>query len=150
MSHLRINDGTERKVLCIANDPTNLDPFPGFEDCYILVPGKEYTLVDTEVHSWHTLVTIAEHPDIQFNSVLFEELGDEEYDIERPYLHPCPLCGDKNILAWGENKYMAECGCMNCHITTYADGEKDYEELRTEAISSWNNMCYRFEKGKSK
>lgn len=33
-----------------------------------------YTVASTEVHSWHTLVTLEEVPGIQFNSVLFEEV----------------------------------------------------------------------------
>lgn len=35
---------------------------------------KEYTLEDIIVHSWHTIVYIEEFPDMEFNSVAFEEI----------------------------------------------------------------------------
>jgi hypothetical protein len=38
----------------------------------ILEIGKEYTVTDTEVHSWHTKITLDGFPDKQFNSVCFD------------------------------------------------------------------------------
>ena len=44
-----------------CDDPTDL-----------LVVGQEYELLRKQVHSWHTKILLAEHPDKVFNSVLFE------------------------------------------------------------------------------
>lgn len=41
----------------------------------VLQEGVEYTVTGKEVHSWHTLLTLAEVPDQKFNSVCFEEIG---------------------------------------------------------------------------
>ena len=50
--------------------------FPGFANASLLTVGEKYTVIDVEVHSWHTLVTLLEFPNEQFNSVLFEEVGE--------------------------------------------------------------------------
>lgn len=67
-----IFNNTERQVVCIDNDVQST--FPGFENESLLTVGEKYTVIDVEVHSWHTLVTLREFPDKQFNSVLFEEI----------------------------------------------------------------------------
>lgn len=46
----------------------------GGENHHLLEVGKEYTLEDIVVHSWHTIVYIKEFPDVEFNSVAFEEI----------------------------------------------------------------------------
>lgn len=46
----------------------------GGENHHLLEVGKEYTLEDIVVHSWHTIVYIKEFPDVKFNSVAFEEI----------------------------------------------------------------------------
>lgn len=61
-----------RKVICTDNDPRGM--FPGSEIAALLTVGKVYTVVDVEVHSWHTLVTLKEFPGRQFNSAHFEEI----------------------------------------------------------------------------
>ena len=40
----------------------------------VLEVGKEYTLYDEEVHSWHTRFYLKEFPDRWFNSALFERI----------------------------------------------------------------------------
>lgn len=47
----------------------------GGENHHLLEVGKEYTLEDIIVHSWHTIVYIEEFPDMEFNSVAFEEIN---------------------------------------------------------------------------
>lgn len=68
-----IFNNAERQVVCVGNDDRS-STFPGFEDAPLLTVGEKYTVIDVEVHSWHTLVTLREFPDKQFNSVLFEEI----------------------------------------------------------------------------
>ena len=65
-----------RKIKCISNDK---DVFgEGGENHHLLEIGKEYTLEDIEIHSWHTIVYIKELPNIEFNSVAFEEIDEVE------------------------------------------------------------------------
>lgn len=47
---------------------------------------KEYTVLETNVSGWHTDVILEEFPDIEFNSVFFEDVDeqDEESDMEHP------------------------------------------------------------------
>jgi hypothetical protein len=61
-----------RKIICINNDDSNAWGINGAG--HLLTVGKEYTLIDVEVHSWHTRVTLEEFPGMQFNSILFEEV----------------------------------------------------------------------------
>lgn len=67
-----------REIRCIRND--NNVWGGGGENAHLLEIDKIYNLTDVEGHGWHTLVWLAEFPNnINFNSVLFEELdGDEE------------------------------------------------------------------------
>lgn len=67
-----IFNNAERQVVCVENAIEST--FPGFEHNALLTVGQKYTVIDVEVHSWHTLVTLREFPDKQFNSVLFEEI----------------------------------------------------------------------------
>lgn len=67
-----IFNNAERQIVCVDNDVDST--FPGFEHEHVLTVGQKYTVIDVEVHSWHTLVTLREFPDKQFNSVLFEEI----------------------------------------------------------------------------
>ena len=61
-----------REVVCVCND--NGSTMPNRDNAQLLTVGKKYTVIDVEVHSWHTLVTLKEFPNEQFNSVLFEEV----------------------------------------------------------------------------
>ena len=70
-----ISNDKVRQIVCVTNDVRS-STFPGWEHADLLTVGKCYTLVDVEVHSWHTLVTIQEFPDLQFNSCIFDEVGD--------------------------------------------------------------------------
>lgn len=67
-----IFNNAKRQVVCVDNDVGST--FPGFEHERLLTVGEKYTVIDVEVHSWHTLITLNEFPDKQFNSVLFEEI----------------------------------------------------------------------------
>ena len=60
-----------RKIKCIRNDD---DVWGGGENHHLLEVGKEYTLEDIDVHSWHTIVYLEEFPNVEFNSVAFEEI----------------------------------------------------------------------------
>lgn len=62
-----------RKIVCINNDDSNAWGFSGTG--HLLTVGIEYTLIDIEVHGWHTVIELEEFPNIQFNSVLFEEIN---------------------------------------------------------------------------
>lgn len=62
----------ERKVRCICNDN---DVWGEQSDARVLTVGETYTVIGIEVHSWHTLVTLLEFPNEEFNSVLFEEVA---------------------------------------------------------------------------
>lgn len=67
------NDWT-REVVCVSNDDGST--LPCRKNAHVLTVGKLYTVVDVEVHSWHTLVRLQEFPGREFNSVLFEEIED--------------------------------------------------------------------------
>lgn len=60
-----------RKVKCVKSGET---VWGGDNGAGILEVGKLYTVKDVDVRSWHTEVFIEEHPNIGFNSVLFEEV----------------------------------------------------------------------------
>ena len=67
-----INNHNERQVVCVDN---NARPIYNLDNANLLTVGEKYTVIDVEVHSWHTLVTLREFPNEQFNSVLFEEIA---------------------------------------------------------------------------
>lgn len=62
------------KVKCInvSKDVSNFGR--GGTASGVLEVGKEYTVIDTEVHSWHTTYELEEIPDKIFNSCHFEEI----------------------------------------------------------------------------
>lgn len=39
----------------------------------VLEEGKEYTILNRDVHSWHTKIELEEFPGLFFNSVCFNE-----------------------------------------------------------------------------
>lgn len=66
-----IGNNKERQVVCVDNEARSTFHL---ENANLLTVGERYTVIDVEVHSWHTLVTLKEFPNEQFNSVLFEEV----------------------------------------------------------------------------
>lgn len=72
---MNIRDCSTREVVCINNENNNF--FGCDENSPLLEIGKTYTIVDVDVHSWHTEIELKEFPDIKFNSVCFEEKGGE-------------------------------------------------------------------------
>lgn len=80
-----IFNNAERQVVCVENDIDST--FPGFEDNTLLTVGQKYTVIDVEVHSWHTLVTLREFPNKRFNSVLFAEI-DEKVETTAAVTNP--------------------------------------------------------------
>lgn len=102
-----IFNNNKRKIICVNNNDSDACGFNGTG--YLLTVGTEYTLVDTEVHGWHTRVTLEEFPDTQFNSVLFEEIDEHQKIIDRwnsipngfpiyadkfPWDSPCDKCSN--------------------------------------------------------
>lgn len=47
--------------------------------------GKEYTVEKTEVDSWHTDVWLQEFPDVEFNSVFFEDSIYQSKEIDKQH-----------------------------------------------------------------
>lgn len=72
---MNIYNTKPRKIKCIRNDDKAWGG--GGENHHLLEIGKEYTLEDVEIHSLHTIVYIKEFPNLEFNSVVFEELENE-------------------------------------------------------------------------
>lgn len=70
---MNIFDNSIRKIICIRNDN---DTWGCSGNGSLLTVGKQYTLVDTNVHGWYTEIELAEFPGKQFNSVLFEEVDE--------------------------------------------------------------------------
>ena len=60
-----------RKLVCISNE--DHEWVEADENAHLLIVGNTYTMVDIEVHSWHTLVWLKEFPGVEFNSSCFEE-----------------------------------------------------------------------------
>lgn len=131
---MNIRDGTERKIVCVSNDPNR--PLTCGDNAYLLTPGELYTFVDCDIYEWHTMVYLREFPNIEFNSCLFEEVGDVS-EIEKPYIHPCVFCNSPAIAASTDDGFT-QCGCVNCQIMAYD------VTSRHGAISKWNNLCYRY------
>lgn len=61
-----------RNVLCVRNGED--DCWVASENNHLLKIGKKYTVEYVEVHSWHTIVFLKEFPNVEFNSVLFNEI----------------------------------------------------------------------------
>lgn len=70
-----IFNNNERWIRCIRNDKEVI----GHSDSnHLLDIGKAYYVVDIDVHSWYTEVLLKEFPGMWFNSVLFEEIDEED------------------------------------------------------------------------
>lgn len=67
-----IYNSKPRKIRCISNEDGEFWGCDG--NHHLLTIGKEYTLCEVEMHSWHTIVYLEEFPDTEFNSCAFEEL----------------------------------------------------------------------------
>jgi hypothetical protein len=51
-----------------GNDGEDLDRYE------LLEIGETYEILNKEVHSWHTKLTLTQYPEFKFNSVCFEEI----------------------------------------------------------------------------
>lgn len=69
---INIYNSKPRKVICVDNENNNF--FECDENSPLLTVGDTYTLIDIEVHSWHTIVWLGEFPGVEFNSCCFEEM----------------------------------------------------------------------------
>ena len=69
---MNIRNCSDRKVLCVRNEDN--DFFACDSNSPMLEVGKEYTVVDVDIHSWHTEVELEEFPNVKFNSVCFKEV----------------------------------------------------------------------------
>ena len=60
------------KVKFVGKEPTTwgVSAF----NAKLLTLGEVYTIKKIEQHSWHTKVFLKEFPDVEFNSVWFEEV----------------------------------------------------------------------------
>ena len=66
----------KRIVKCVKNNDNTwggTDKASGY-----LVVGELYNVINVDIHDCHTKITLAEFPDRRFNSVLFDELEDEQ------------------------------------------------------------------------
>ena len=73
---MNIWNDEERKVVCIRNED---DPMMvRGETAPLLTVGAKYTVTRVYVGGWYTIVTLAEFPNKEFNSVLFRELNEED------------------------------------------------------------------------
>lgn len=70
---MNILNKSQRQVVCVDNE-VHSTTFPGFEAAPLLTVGEKYTVINVDVHSYHTLVVLKEFPGEEFNSVLFEEI----------------------------------------------------------------------------
>ena len=71
-----IHNNKERLIRCVDNDDSNCFGLKGAG--HLLTVGQDYTLTDVEVHGWHTRVSLAEFPGVEFNSVLFEDYVEDD------------------------------------------------------------------------
>lgn len=67
-----IFNSSERQIVC-KNNNDNTWSFDDKASQYLEV-GKIYTVIDVEVHSWHTRLTLKEIANRQFHSSHFEEI----------------------------------------------------------------------------
>ena len=44
----------------------------------VLTEGKEYEVLRTDVHTWHTKYILADYPALKFNSVCFEKATNDD------------------------------------------------------------------------
>lgn len=78
-----INNVLVRKIKCTSNTDGNFWGCDG--NHHLLEVGKEYTLLNMDTRSWHTVVYLAEFPGIPFNSCAFVDMyedDDEDYNFE--------------------------------------------------------------------
>lgn len=68
---MNINNNNVRKIKCVRNDSDVID-CNNME--HLLTIGGEYTVTNVDVHNWYTMIKLEEFPDMEFNSVLFEEV----------------------------------------------------------------------------
>lgn len=80
MNQFDIYNHRPRKILCIANDDRGGMCVNG-KNATMLEVGKQYSLLDVEIHSWYTLIRLKEYPTIQFNSVYFAEINKQNKTI---------------------------------------------------------------------
>lgn len=80
-----IYNNNMRKVRCIKN--TLSEGARCADNLHLLEVGKEYTVEEVEVHSWHTAVYLVEFRGLPFNSVVFEELDNREKAVK--WCHQC-------------------------------------------------------------
>ncbi len=66
-----IFNNKERKIICTSKHDTM---YIGESDYEKLEVGKTYTVTNVDVHGWYTMLTLAEFPDEEFNSVYFSEI----------------------------------------------------------------------------
>jgi hypothetical protein len=71
-----IKNHSKRKVVCISNTDNHF--FGCDSNSPLLKVGKTYTVVNVDVHGWHTEVELKEFPNIMFNSCCFDEKGGAE------------------------------------------------------------------------
>lgn len=69
---LNIHNENERKILCVSNHTDGM--MMSCSNHHLLEVGKVYTLIDLVVHDSYTEVYLKEFPDLEFNSVVFDEI----------------------------------------------------------------------------
>lgn len=126
---LDIHNNWTRPVICVSNNDIGWNT--PRENAKLLTVGKIYTLVDAEVHDWHTIVRLAEFPSFGFNSVLFEEVDDETL-LTAPKAKPIPIRDNLLVTAGARAAYMHCRGDID--ISNDLAGEDDLAEFITKAV----------------
>lgn len=73
MKNVNAPEGT--KIRYMGADDFQVNQGTGNDDPRgVLTEGEIYTVLKTEVHSWHTKVRLVEFPEQKFNSASFEDL----------------------------------------------------------------------------
>jgi hypothetical protein len=62
----------KKRVICVNVDEDVANWGGNTNPKGILTVGKKYTIIDEDVHSWHTKVYLDGFPDMAFNSCHFE------------------------------------------------------------------------------
>lgn len=68
-----VRNFAEREIVCVCNENNNF--FGCDKNSPLLEVGKTYTVVNIDIHSWHSEVELKEFPNIMFNSICFDEKG---------------------------------------------------------------------------
>ena len=71
---MRMNAPKGQKVAYVSQEK---EAWGGADPRGILDPNETYTVEKTIVFKSMSLVTLAEHPDCEFNTVLFKEVGEQ-------------------------------------------------------------------------